>query len=963
MAVCVTGFLAATGPANDHALREIARSIRFPDPSRLRESIRQGNVDILRAVHAAGPALVHTLLELGGGILPITHLLPAQTSHLPSLLFPTFSGFLPSMCLQDQNTGEIKTPSDSRMCQQANHVTAGVLLALAKLFQDALSTSALEFAESGTSIRTSISLVLVFYYLSFALHATPSTCNNLGVLLSTLNTTGSAVNEQGHQEWVDGKRLAHAYYQKGLEVDPHHPHLLANLGSLIKDQGRIDEALRLYEKAIELKPDFDIALANIGNTLKDHGRVRDSIPFYHRAVTANPNFADAICGLVSALGAVCDWRGRGSVNADQHLDLQGRLLPKSDATYIGWIDRLVGVCEKQIAAGYVYNVGAVRSHSTLEGWMALIQQCIGPSLSEGQRSRWVSHLRRFYSDFDRTEARVNEGGFIIRLVERLTRAVQQRWYIEVYGQKLHSDGGHIIVPIFNDVSAEAAAEYRRPTIPASMAIAPALSVLPFHTFTYPLSPRVTRLISHRIALYTSHTTLVQSWLPSHVYPPPTPSPKINIGYVSSDFNDHPLAHLMQSVFGFHDLERFNVFLYALVPSDGSSYRTKIEREAQHFMDVSAWTSQQIVEQIVRDGIQIRWCDYLLCDSTVCPPKSSAAEQWWRRSQGVEPRPETEDPSEAQRILNFDVDTDPESLSEDWMYTEKLIYMPHTFFVTDHKQTFGGVHDNNEVVDSVVVWQEEQIRRGHMRHEIFPDLSDDVIIFANFNQVIFATWLRILSQHPKSILWLLRFPGAGEEHLTRTAREWGGLEVAARVRFTDVAAKEEHIKRGRAVDLFLDTIECNAHTVAADILWSGTPILTWPQHKLKMCSRVGASIANATGFGDAMIVENLSEYEGRAISFARSVRYSTVPDSTGRYYRSGSGELVDLRRNLYLNRYRMPLFDTARWTRNIEKAYTEAWSRWVRGTEFMGSTEWIASGGGDSEESSVIWLRDDDPFFL
>jgi len=304
-----------------------------------------------------------------------------------------------------------------------------------------------------------------------------------------------------------------------------------------------------------------------------------------------------------------------------------------------------------------------------------------------------------------------------------------------------------------------------------------------------------------------------------------------------------------------------------------------------------------------------------------------------------------------------------------MYTEKLIYMPHTFFVTDHKQSFGDVHGNDEVLDSTAVWQEEEIRRGNMRREIFPDLSDDVIIFANFNQlykvdpVIFATWLRILSQHPKSILWLLRFPGAGEEHLTRTAREWGSPEIAARVRFTDVAAKEEHIKRGRVVDLFLDTIECNAHTIAADILWSGTPILTWPQHKLKMCSRVGASVANATGFGSSMVVESLSEYEGRAISFARSVRYSMVPDTSGGYYQSGSGELIDLRRNLYLNRYRMPLFDTTRWTRNIEKAYTEAWSRWVQGTEFMGSAEWISSGGGNTEESSAIWLRDDDPFFL
>ena len=56
--------------------------------------------------------------------------------------------------------------------------------------------------------------------------------------------------------------------------------------------------------------------------------------------------------------------------------------------------------------------------------------------------------------------------------------------------------------------------------------------------------------------------------------------KINLGYVSSDLGNHPLSHLMQSVFGFHNLERFNVFCYATSPSDKSSYRLKIEAEAQ-----------------------------------------------------------------------------------------------------------------------------------------------------------------------------------------------------------------------------------------------------------------------------------------------------------------------------------------------------------------------------------------------
>ncbi len=77
------------------------------------------------------------------------------------------------------------------------------------------------------------------------------------------------------------------------------------------------------------------------------------------------------------------------------------------------------------------------------------------------------------------------------------------------------------------------------------------------------------------------------------------------------------------------------------------------------------------------------------------------------------------------------------------------------------------------------------------------------------QGIFLVWLRILRKVPRSILWLLRFPAAGEEHLLRTATMWAGEEVAARIRFTDVAKKDWHVFRARVADLFLDTAEVNS----------------------------------------------------------------------------------------------------------------------------------------------------------
>lgn len=193
---------------------------------------------------------------------------------------------------------------------------------------------------------------------------------------------------------------------------------------------------------------------------------------------------------------------------------------------------------------------------------------------------------------------------------------------------------------------------------------------------------------------------------------------------------------------------------------------------------------------------------------------------------------------------------------------------------------------------------------------------------------FRTWLRILARVPKAVLWLLRFPDLGETNLRALAKEWAGEEVTSRIIFTDVAPKLQHISRAQVCDVFLDTPECNAHTTAADVLWSGTPLLTFPRHKYKMCSRIAASILRAavpqTNEGkitaDSLIVAGEKEYEDRAVELADGLVYGVE----GR----GEGVLNDVRKVLFEHRWKSALFDTRRWVSDLEDAYEEAWRRWV-----------------------------------
>ncbi|KAK4127905.1 glycosyltransferase family 41 protein [Parathielavia appendiculata] len=819
--------------------------------------------------------------------------------------------------------------------------TSNSLLSLAKIYQDAMSNG----GSNSALVRqpAGVGDILALYYLSLSLQESPSTANNVGILLAGVQQTAPvqyiSVSDMGLAASVpgivpgSGLSLALAYYQYGLTLDPKHVHLHTNLGSLLKDIGQLDMAISMYEQAVACDGTFDIALTNLANAVKDRGRVSDAIKYYQRAVASNPDFAEAVCGLSTALNSVCDWRGRGGVllaggRYDRwHVDENGKLQDvKSQGQGSGLMKRVVDIVRRQLRESLSWGCGLLQEQSILQLAAQLRDAAVDitdASLDlEAELRKWAG--------------RPGEGYRILRLIERSTITAMRSWYQDKHIKRIRSP-----------------ASYRRPKPPASLSVPSAPTVLPFHTFTCPLPAKDVRMISQRNALRISFTTLRSPWIPATVYEPPDPpSPHLNVGYVSSDFNNHPLAHLMQSVFGMHNPKRVKAFCYATTASDRSIHRQQIEREAPVFRDVSTWSADRLVDQIVKDKIHIlvnlngytrgarneifaarpapiqmsfmgfagtlgaEWCDYLLADATAIPRSTLRPH---RRNLTLED------------VFRDEADAD----AEDWIYSENIIFCRDTFFCCDHAQSADGHNEKD------ITWEEDQRRRWRMRKELFPSLPDDAILLGNFNQLYkidpttFRSWLRILAAAPRAYLWLLRFPELGETHLRRTARDWGGEGVAKRIIFTDVAPKLQHISRARVCDLFLDTPECNAHTTAADILWSNTPLLTLPRYEYKMCSRMAASIlkgalpksAEGEQAARELIARDEAEYEEFAVHLTNGLAYRSSRDGE---YREGVGRLAELRKLLFESKWTCALFDTRRWVRDLEEAYEVAWARWERG---------------------------------
>src|ERR1700722_16317474 len=84
---------------------------------------------------------------------------------------------------------------------------------------------------------------------------------------------------------------AEALYRQLLLTDPL-PQIYNNLGGVLADQGRRDEAIAHYRKALALDPRFAQASNNIGLMLLELRRFGDAINAFHEAIRLSPDFPE-----------------------------------------------------------------------------------------------------------------------------------------------------------------------------------------------------------------------------------------------------------------------------------------------------------------------------------------------------------------------------------------------------------------------------------------------------------------------------------------------------------------------------------------------------------------------------------------------------------------------------------------------------------------------------------------------
>jgi predicted O-linked N-acetylglucosamine transferase (SPINDLY family) len=359
--------------------------------------------------------------------------------------------------------------------------------------------------------------------------------------------------------------------------------------------------------------------------------------------------------------------------------------------------------------------------------------------------------------------------------------------------------------------------------------------------------------------------------------------KIRIGYLSTDFNRHAVASLIVGCFEHHDKMRFETTAISLGKDDKSEMRRRIEAAFDRFIDVKDVNDAKVAGMIreLEIDIAIDLNGYTgHSRSGILARRPAPVQVNYLGFAG------TMDVAYIDYIIADHV-VMPEQ--QQIHYSEKVVCLPHAYLPNDRKR---------RIADETPC-------------RIEAELPETGFVFACFNNAykigpeIFDVWMRLLREVERSVLWLQSASNAAVTNLRREAMA-RGIAPERLVFAPHVARPEGHLARLRLVDLFLDTLPYNAHATACDALWAGVPVITCTGKTFP--GRVASSLLHAVGMPE-LVTASLAEYEELALTLARN------PE-----------RLAALKEKLARNRNTEPLFDTARFTRDLESAYIKMWER-------------------------------------
>jgi len=655
-----------------------------------------------------------------------------------------------------------------------------------------------------------------------------------------------------------------------IKLRPNIPEGWSNKASILSILNRFDDAMSCYEQAIALQPDFVAAWSNKGNTLHELKQYDNAISCYDKALSFNPNFSEAWANKANTLNKLGQY-----ILALESCETALKIDENFPEAWAIKADALNGI-GKFNEALICYQKAISLDPNSAQAWSNM-----GNTLNKLKLS--AEALRCFEKSIELNpnlaEAWSNKGNALSKIknfedsLNCFKKAYQLNPQIDfllgdIINAKLRVCNWHSLHKNISECIS--AIENGK------------LTIDPFTAFGFIDNPELLKRCSQIYARKKFGNKSSNSLQTVKK----VKNTKIKLGYFSADFHDHATSYLIAELFELHNREEFEIYGFSFGPISNSQIRNRLEKSFNKFYVVNDLTDSDVSElsRSIDIDIAIDLKGFTLdartnIFSNRCAP-IQVSYLGFPGTMGT-------------HFMDYII-ADNVICPEDYekYYTEKIIYLPDSYQVNDSKR----------------------IISDHPFTKAELGLPDNSFVYCCFNNnykilpEIFDVWMDILKNTTETVIWLFEDNPSATTNLKLEAIKRGVSDQ--RLIFAKSMPLDKHLSRHKFADLFLDTRPYNAHTTASDALWAGLPILTYPGNSFP--SRVASSLLKSVGL-DELIVCSLDEYRDKAIQFANN-----------------PSQLNIIKEKLANNKSSFPLFDTKRFTANLEKAYKSIYNDYLQG---------------------------------
>lgn len=323
---------------------------------------------------------------------------------------------------------------------------------------------------------------------------------------------------------------------------------------------------------------------------------------------------------------------------------------------------------------------------------------------------------------------------------------------------------------------------------------------------------------------------------------PDPSRRIRIGWVSSDFREHPIAWNLTPIFDGLDRGRFAMICYADVSSPDATTAWFRER-SDGWRDIKGLADRDVAELVRTDVIDV----LVVLGGRLDRNRPIVA--------AFRPAPV--------QVSLFDAATSGMA-AFDYLVSDRYMVPPKPLErFTERVLRLPNFYVHQPIDDAPGVVSRPISATGEITFASFNNP-------AKLNERVLKLWARILRAVPGSRLLL--------KYANDFLPVWPHLEEALAAESIDpkrlrVAGRDErradHLAAYAGVDIALDPFPFNGSTATFEALWMGVPVVTLDGSSIM--SRWSASLLRHAGFGE-LVASSLDDYAAIACRLASDPAY-------------------------------------------------------------------------------------------